>query len=272
VPLPSTSTSHLGGSCLSARALQSADHLPARRDKKARPTPRTSAKYRPNRPVRRRPGEREWETIQELFLSSRPRFVGLAYSVLRNKEDAEDAVQDALVSAYRHLQGFEGRSALMTWFTRIVLNAALMIRRKRRPGRVESLPEAGAKDEISWSERIPDSHPDPEMAFAEKETFQWVDVILTKMTPLLRQAFTMTFYDEMSNKEAGALLDVTAGTFKSRAYRATQDVVTQAQRVFEISFRNAARIPFSSRKVDSTFVGKMTMASDDVSLLLSLVQ
>jgi RNA polymerase sigma-70 factor (ECF subfamily) len=236
------------------------------------PNPARFGQVPANRLVRRRPGEKDWETIQELFLSSRPRFVGLAYSVLRNKEDAEDAVQDALVSASRHLRGFEGRSALTTWFTRIVLNAALMIRRKRRPGRIESLPEPGAKDEISWTERIPDSHPDPEMAFAEKETFQWVDVILTKMSPLLRQAFTMTFYDEMSNKEAGALLDVTAGTFKSRVYRATQDVVTQAQRVFEVPFRNLGRIPFSSRRVDSTFVGKMTMASDDVSLLLSLAQ
>jgi RNA polymerase sigma factor (sigma-70 family) len=136
-----------------------------------------------------------------------------------------------------------------------------MIRRKQKPGRVESLPEAGAKDEISWMERIPDSHPDPEMAFADQETFQWVDVILTKMSPLLRQAFTMKYYNEMSNKEAGALLDVTAGTFKSRAYRATQDVMTQAQRVFDIPLRNAARIPFSSREVNSTFVWKITMAS-----------
>jgi RNA polymerase sigma-70 factor (ECF subfamily) len=256
VPLPSTSISQRSGSCLSPRPLQSADHLPARRNKKARPTPRASARYRPNELVRRPPGENEWETIQELFLSSRPRFVGLAYSVLRNKEDAEDAVQDALVSAFRHLRGFEGRSALTTWFTRIVLNAALMIRRKRRPGRVESLPEAGAKGEISWTERIPDSHPDPEMALADQQTFQWVDLIVTKMSPLLRQAFTMKYYDEMSNKEAGALLDVTAGTFKSRAYRATQDVMTRAQRVFDIPLRNAARIPFSSREVLSTFVGR----------------
>jgi RNA polymerase sigma-70 factor (ECF subfamily) len=47
----------------------------------------------------------------------------MAYTILRNKEDAEDAVQDALLSAYVHLRAFEGRSALTTWFSRIVLNA-----------------------------------------------------------------------------------------------------------------------------------------------------
>ena len=46
-----------------------------------------------------RPGDREWEGVQKMFLSSRAKFVGLAYSILRNKEDAEDAVQDAMLSA-----------------------------------------------------------------------------------------------------------------------------------------------------------------------------
>jgi len=57
----------------------------------------------------------EWEAVQEMFSASRPRFVALAYSVLRNKEDAEDAVQYAMLSAYRHLRSFEGRSAVTTW-------------------------------------------------------------------------------------------------------------------------------------------------------------
>jgi RNA polymerase sigma-70 factor (ECF subfamily) len=174
-----------------------------------------------------RQARREWETLQELILSSRRKFVGLAYSVLQNHEDAEDAVQDALVSAFRHLRGFEGRSALTTWFTRIVLNAALMIRRKRKPGRVESLPEAGTTDEISWVERIPDEHPDPEAMFAEKETLESIDILLGKMSPILRQAFVLTYYEEISNEEGGALLGISSGTFKSRVFRARQDLLNQ---------------------------------------------
>ena len=54
------------------------------------------------------------------------------------------------------------------------------------------------------------------MMCAEQETFQLLDVLLGEMSPLLRQAFTMTYYEEMSNEEAGALLGVTTGTFKPR--------------------------------------------------------
>src|SRR5208337_1453083 len=60
----------------------------------------------------------DWDAIQEIYLASRPKFVGLAYTILRNREDAEDAVQDAFLSAYRYLSSFEGRSAFTTWFTR----------------------------------------------------------------------------------------------------------------------------------------------------------
>jgi RNA polymerase sigma-70 factor, ECF subfamily len=66
------------------------------------------------------------EAFQEMVLTSRPRFVTLAQAILRNREDAEDAVQNALLSGYLHLPSFEGRSALTTWFTRIVVNAALL--------------------------------------------------------------------------------------------------------------------------------------------------
>lgn len=64
----------------------------------------------------------DWGVLQEMFLASRGQFLRMAYVVLRNREDAEDALQNALISAYKHLRSFEGRSALKTWFTRVVLN------------------------------------------------------------------------------------------------------------------------------------------------------
>jgi len=164
-----------------------------------------------------------WEAVQEMFSASRPRFVALAYSVLRNKEDAEDAVQDAILSAYQHFRSFEGRSAVTTWFTRIVVNAALMIRRKRKPARIEAFPDSGDNDETSWIERIPAPQPDPEMVCAETETFRSIDELLREMSPVLRQAFTMAYYDELSIEEAGALLGVTSGT-SSRASSAPDNI------------------------------------------------
>jgi RNA polymerase sigma-70 factor, ECF subfamily len=190
------------------------------------------------------------DTLQEMFLASRPKFVGMAYSILRNREDAEDAVQDAFLSAYVHLRNFEGRSAFTTWFTRIVLNAALMILRKRTNSRIDSLPESSSSGEISWTERIPTPQPDPEMVCAEGETFQLIDVLLGKMSPVLRQSFTMTYYDELSSREACNLLGVSIGTFKSRVFRAKRHLMNLAQRSLVAPIRRAGHSPFSFDKVD----------------------
>jgi RNA polymerase sigma-70 factor (ECF subfamily) len=165
-----------------------------------------------------------------MFVASRPRFVAIARTILRNGEDAEDAVQNAFLSGYLHLRSFEGRSALRTWFTRIVLNAALMLQRKCKPYTIQPLPENSNSREVNWTESIPASEPDPEMVHSERETFQLIDGILGKMKPVLRQAFTMTYYDELSGPEACAVLGVSAGTFKARLFRARRQVLEQTQR------------------------------------------
>ena len=127
------------------------------------------------------PESREWQAFEEMFLASRAKFMGLAYGILQNKEDAEDAVQDALVSAYVHLRRFEGRSAIKTWFTRVVLNASLMIRRKRKPAPVEFTLETADADDPRGMDRIPATKPDPEMYCAETETLHLVDTLIGEL-------------------------------------------------------------------------------------------
>ncbi len=169
------------------------------------------------------------EAFEEMFVASRPKFVAIARTILRNREDAEDAVQNAFLSGYLHLRSFEGRSALRTWFTRIVLNAALMLQRKRKPFSIQPLSENSNSHEVKWTENIPASEPDPEMVHAERETLQLVDGILVRMKPALRQAFAMTYYDELSGPEACAVLGVSAGTFKARLFRAKRQVFDQTE-------------------------------------------
>jgi RNA polymerase sigma-70 factor, ECF subfamily len=170
------------------------------------------------------------KALEAMFVASHSKFVAIAYSILRNREDAEDAVQNAFLSGYRHLRSFEGRSALRTWFTRIVLNAALMIQRKRKPSVVAPVPGNSNSHEVNWLESIPASQSDPETAHAERETFDFINEILGKMKPVLRQAFTMTYFEELSGQEACALLGVSAGTFKARLFRARRALLNQARR------------------------------------------
>jgi RNA polymerase sigma factor (sigma-70 family) len=175
-----------------------------------------------------------------MFATSRKKFLATAYSILRNREDAEDAVQEAFLSAYRHLRGFEGRSALRTWLTRIVMNAALMMHRKRKPSVVRSLSESGVSHDDGWTENIPDSQPDPEMIHAGRETVQFIDEKLGQLKPVLRQALTMTYYEDLSGAEASAMLGVSTGTFKARLFRAKRKLLDRTERARVTPIRRTA--------------------------------
>ena len=184
----------------------------------------------------------DMEAFQQMFVASRTKFVAMAHAILRNKEDAEDAVQNAFLSGRSHLRSFEGRSALKTWFTRIVLNAALMIRRKRKSHWTSFLSESSSSDDTRWMQNVPASQPDPETVYAARETSQFIDELLGKMKPVLRQAFTMTYYDELSGPEACALLGISAGTFKARLFRAKRQLLNQAQRTLVAPMHSARRL------------------------------
>ena len=116
--------------------------------------------------------------LEGIYVDLKPRFLGLAYSILRNREDAEDALQDAFVAAYRHLPEFEGRSAITTWFTRIIVNASLMLLRKRKSSKIVSPPDIGTEGDNTWMEKIQSPKPDPETLCAESETMELVENLL----------------------------------------------------------------------------------------------
>jgi RNA polymerase sigma-70 factor (ECF subfamily) len=174
--------------------------------------------------------------LQEIFLTSRTKFVRIAYRILQNKEDAEDAVQDAFLSACRHLREFEGRSALTTWFTRIVMNAALMMRRKRKTAARWASHESDAAMS-SLAEIVPDNQPNPELAYSRAEAFEILEVRLKELNPLLREAVAMTYYDELSLTEASSALGVAPGTIKARLFRGRRLLQQSATSITRINSR-----------------------------------
>jgi RNA polymerase sigma-70 factor, ECF subfamily len=188
------------------------------------------------------------KAFEEMFVASRPKFVAMARTILRNREDAEDAVQNSFLSGYLHLRSFEGRSALSTWFTRIVLNAALMIRRKRKRTAMKSILENNERDDADWVENIAVSEPNPEMLHSDHEILQVVEQILGKMKPALRQAFRMSYFEELSGSEACAALGVPAETFKARLFRAKRQVFDQAKRSVAVSALAQNVVPMMGSK------------------------
>jgi RNA polymerase sigma factor (sigma-70 family) len=160
------------------------------------------------------------EAQDTLFGRHRRRLYRIALRLLRSKEDAEDAVQDALLSAYRNLGSFEGRSMFSTWLTRIVVNAALVQMRRRR-ARPEFFLEDAAPEEKAWmANTLIDSRADPEQAYGSFETHLLVERALEDLSPSIRVAFQLRELKELSNQEAAKLAGVEVGAFKSRISRA----------------------------------------------------
>jgi len=217
---------------------------------------------------RTQPQRQEYQAFEEMISASRPKFVAVAYRILRNREDAEDAIQNASLSAFHHMRSFEGRSALTTWFTRIVVNAALMIQRKRKTNWSDPHVEPDSTDDATWMERFPDPQPDPEVISAGKESLRLLEGELGKMTPALQQAFSMTYYDEMSSREACNLLGVSLGTFKSRLFRAKRQLWNQTRRFRRRPIENEVRSAFS--RVPSHFPSVVLTTADTSSSQLPL--
>jgi RNA polymerase sigma-70 factor (ECF subfamily) len=159
---------------------------------------------------------RELDDVVARYL---PMFYKRAFRFLGNATDAEDAVQDALLSAYKHLGQFRGKAQLSTWLTTIVTNAARMQLRRRRSSYL-SLDEEQGEDSLTFSERLPDSKPSPEEVCSTKEARDRLVEGVKQLSPKLRQAFQLRDIDGLTTKDAALVLGVPRGTVKAQLARA----------------------------------------------------
>jgi RNA polymerase sigma-70 factor, ECF subfamily len=160
------------------------------------------------------------QAVEMLFRRYQRPLFQTALRVLGNAEDAEDALQDGFLSAYRNLNRFEGRSQFSTWLTRIVINAALMRRRSAKARPAVSLDETPREDELPAAERFADDGPNPEQVFENTEIREMINENLDELSPLLRTAFVLREVQGFSTGEAAKKLGVTENTLKARLWRA----------------------------------------------------
>jgi RNA polymerase sigma-70 factor (ECF subfamily) len=143
----------------------------------------------------------------------------LTQNITQNREDAEDAMQEAFLKAYEHLQAFEGNSRFYTWLVRIAVNQALMKLRKRRPN-VVSLDEDVDTGEDMVPREVEDWGPSPADRYAQTE----LSDILTKVIGELDQPFRIVFQlrdiEELSTEETAEALGLSVPAVKSRLLRA----------------------------------------------------
>jgi RNA polymerase sigma-70 factor (ECF subfamily) len=165
--------------------------------------------------------ERNMGELQDAVSRYLPLFYRRAYRYLGNPHDAEDAVQDALLSAYKHLDQFKGNAKMTTWLTSIVTNSALTHLRKRPRQANLSLdqPLTDEKDHF-MSDRLADVRPSPEDECAKSELRGHLRQIVGELSPLYRKAIQLCDFDEMTMSEAAHTLGVPESTVKTRVSRA----------------------------------------------------
>lgn len=153
-----------------------------------------------------------------------PRLLAVARRLLRNEEDARDAVQDAFLGALRSLEAFEGQARVSTWLHRIVVNAALMklrSRRRRPEEPIEALLPAFLEDGHHAAHPA-EWRPDAEALLAERETREFVRASIDRLPESYRTVLILRDVEELDTAECARLLGLTGGAVKIRLHRARQ--------------------------------------------------
>jgi RNA polymerase sigma-70 factor (ECF subfamily) len=191
---------------------------------------------------------RDGEAFRAIMRRHNQRLYRIARSVLRNNADAEDAVQEAYVSAFTHLESYRGESSLAAWLSRIVMNEALGRLRQKRPTVDLDALESPARDaEII---QFPRSNPndDPERTMAQRQILELVERATDELPDTYRLVFVARVIEGMSVEQTAELLDIRAETVKTRLHRARQLVRDQLSKQIGPVLMDA--FPFAGRRCD----------------------
>ena len=157
------------------------------------------------------------EAFSKLVQMHWSRVYGISLRILKNREDAEDNLQNVLCKAYRNIRQFHGDSKMSTWLFRIAVNEAFMKLRKRQSEREVSYADVcGEDDEEKGIFAVEDTRPDPERrciaADLTAKAFSGVD-------SSLGDAFVLNKAEGWTNRELAKAFGTTVETVKSRIFR-----------------------------------------------------
>jgi RNA polymerase sigma-70 factor, ECF subfamily len=171
--------------------------------------------------------------IDRLFAPCIPRLRKAAARVLRNPYDVEDALQDGLLSAFRHLDQFQGRAQFMTWMHSIVTNAAKSkLRREQSRPFLYSLDEASStRDHRSLADTIMDPSSSLDDQYTYMERCQVLAVVLKELPAKLRAILVLCDIEGFRLKEAAAKLGLSESAAKTGHFRANRLLQKKAREV-----------------------------------------
>jgi len=155
--------------------------------------------------------------FDSLIAPLRDQLLAHCYRMLGSIHDADDALQDTMVRAWKGLAGFDGRSAFSTWLIGIARNKALLVYRSRRPDE-----DHADLDDIA--EITPDEGPDGYTRLAEQQRREGVQHCMGKLSEEHRECLHLVFYEGMSLAEVAAIQRCPENTVKTRLFHARQKI------------------------------------------------
>jgi RNA polymerase sigma-70 factor (ECF subfamily) len=144
----------------------------------------------------------------------------VAHRITRSREDAEDAVQDTLLKAFVHVTDFDGRSSFGTWLTRIAINSALMILRKKRASHeiATDCNDDSGVDGLRYE--ITDRQPNPEKSCTQSEEETILKKAIQNLRPTLRVVVQIQELQEQSMRETAEAIGISLAAVKGRLFHA----------------------------------------------------
>jgi RNA polymerase sigma-70 factor (ECF subfamily) len=142
----------------------------------------------------------------------------VARRITRTREDAEDVVQQSFQKAFTHLRKFEGRSAFSTWLTRIAITEALMFLRRGRGLREVLIGDLSGNEETTTSLEVPDSNPDPEAIYSQREWAEMLSLAMNELPTGIRKAIQLRELGERSTEETARIMGISIGAVKTRVF------------------------------------------------------
>ena len=158
------------------------------------------------------------QAFEELVLRHKQRVLAVAQRITNNREDAEDVAQESFHKVFLHLDAFQERSRFSTWLTRIAMNEAFMLLRRRR-GVVEVLPESPDDGVKSGSEAFVDQSPNPEESCWRRERTELLTEAINRLGPAIRTAILLRDIEERSVKETAQILGASITAVKARVFQ-----------------------------------------------------
>src|ERR1700733_4391590 len=163
------------------------------------------------------------QAYTELCCRHSPQIFRTVFRITGNKADAEDTLQEALLKAYIQIRGFEGRSAFSSWLTRIAINSALMLLRKKRSQPVFSFESGSETEDFRLPEPMETSH-NPEESCILNALEDECARAIRHLSPTLQVVVQIRYREDASIAQIAKMLDISESAVKSRLLRARSKI------------------------------------------------